>query len=175
MNIPFPDIQGFAGATGVGLLVLVGMYLLVIVFADNLPSVANAWIQRKEWGGLSFVPLVLVAYVIGLLAMALVGSTLGQDSTVVVTAPAGASVNEYVQLKQEAAILSGAVAAFALLAVAAVAQAFSWRGWAPTLIFSAILSAAVACGSYKMAYNKMSAASELAAKLSTQQPIKAAK
>lgn len=159
MTVPFPDVQGFAGATGVGLLVMTAIYLITIVFATNLPEIAKAWVQGREWGAFSFVPLVLVAYVVGLLAMAAVDWAVACAPIAVMQA--GPAANQYIQLEQEAAILSGGVVAFALFAVAALLHVTALPGWKPTLLAATLLCVIVAAGSFLLARNKHSAAEVL--------------
>ena len=68
----FQSIQGFAGASGVGVLCLAGLFLAASVFADNLPVVAKNLFASPNWSAVANLPLLVVAYVIGPLAMALV-------------------------------------------------------------------------------------------------------
>lgn len=75
----FQGIQGFAGASGVGILCLVGLFFIVSVFATNLPYLATLLISSANWAGIATVPVLVVAYVVGLLAIALVDSAYSGD------------------------------------------------------------------------------------------------
>ena len=68
----FQGIQGFAGASGVGILCLVGLFFIVSVFATNLPYLATLLTSSSNWAAIAAVPILVVAYVVGLLAIALV-------------------------------------------------------------------------------------------------------
>src|SRR4249919_2981465 len=68
----FQSIQGFAGAAGVGVLCLRGLFLIVSVFAENLPTIATIFLRNNNWTAIATLPILVVAYVIGLLAIALV-------------------------------------------------------------------------------------------------------
>jgi hypothetical protein len=72
MSTLFQSIQGFAGASGVGVLCLLGLFLIVSVFAENLPALATLLLGSNNWSAIATLPILVVAYVIGLLAIALV-------------------------------------------------------------------------------------------------------
>ncbi len=159
----FQSIQGFAGASGVGVLCLAGLFLAASVFADNLPVVAKNLYASPNWSAVANLPLLVVAYVIGLLAMALVdrGTRLTQSDISALSN--GAVAARYGQLEQEAEILSGSVVGFILLGVAALLNIRVFPGWTSTLLFTAALCGVIAGGAWKMSRMKHAAASALAA------------
>jgi hypothetical protein len=60
-------IQGFAGASGVGILCLSALFFGGSVFATNLPTLADFVASSKTWSGIVTVPILVVAYVVGCL------------------------------------------------------------------------------------------------------------
>jgi hypothetical protein len=100
----FQSIQGFAGASGVGILCLLGLFLIVSVFAENLPTAATLLLGSSNWNAVAAFPILVVAYVIGLLAIALVdrGNQLSASHLNALSAAPVAA--RYGQLEQEAEI-----------------------------------------------------------------------
>jgi len=150
----FQSIQGFAGASGVGVLCLLGLFLIVSVFAENLPVVARLLLGNNNWTAIATLPILVVAYVIGLLAIALVdrGNRLpASHISALSEAPVAA---RYGQLEQEAEILSGSVVGFVLLAVAALLNVVVFPGWARTLVFASALAGAIAVSAWRMSRSK---------------------
>ena len=120
----FQGIQGFAGASGVGILCLVGLFFIVSVFATNLPYLLSLLVSSSNWAAIAAVPVLVVAYVLGLLAIALVdrGSQTASLSQLV----EGPVAMRYGQLEQEAEILSGSVVGFLLLSIAAAVNTLAF-------------------------------------------------
>ena len=116
----FQSIQGFAGASGVGVLCLAGLFLAASVFANNLPVIAKDLLASPNWSAVANLPLLVVAYVIGLLAIAFVDGGTRLTSSGISALSNGAVAARYGQLEQEAEILSGSVVGFFLLGVAAL-------------------------------------------------------
>ena len=62
-------IQGFAGASGVGVMCLTALFFGASVFATSLPALADFVAVSRTWSGIVTIPLLVVAYVApGLLA-----------------------------------------------------------------------------------------------------------
>jgi hypothetical protein len=163
MSTLFQSIQGFAGASGVGVLCLLGLFLIVSVFAENLPAVATLLLGSNNWTAIATLPILVVAYVIGLLAIALVdrGNRLPASHIGALSeAPVAA---RYGQLEQEAEILSGSVVGFVLLSVAALLNAVVFPGWARTLVFASASAGAIAVSAWRMSRSKREKAAALVA------------
>ena len=159
----FQSIQGFAGASGVGVLCLLGLFLIVSVFADNLPAVTTLLLGSNNWTAIATLPILVVAYVIGLLAIALVdrGNRLpASHISALSEAPVAA---RYGQLEQEAEILSGSVVGFVLLSVAALLNTMVFPGWTRTLVFASASAAAIAVSAWRMSRTKREKAAALIA------------
>ena len=159
----FQSIQGFAGASGVGILCLVGLFLSVSVFAGNLPVVATRFLASPNWSGVATLPVLVVAYVIGLLAIAIVdrGTRLTNSGISALTHSVVAA--RYAQLEQEAEILSGSVIGFALLGVAAFLNTMAFPGWNRTLVFTGVFCGLIAGSAWRMSRAKHAAAAGLVA------------
>ena len=67
--VPWQSIQGFSGATAVGSLVFVAWALITNAFADNLFPVINVYSQSPTWAIVTAVPLLSLAYLLGLLSI----------------------------------------------------------------------------------------------------------
>src|SRR5687768_3670707 len=140
----FQNIQGFAGASGVGVVCLIGLFLTVSVFADNLPKVATLLLDSSSWSAVGTLPLLVVAYVIGLLAIAVVDRSTPLTSTGIAALGSGAVAARYGQLVQEAEILSGSVVGFVLLGGAALFNIMAFPGWTRTMVFTGALCTGIA-------------------------------
>jgi hypothetical protein len=157
----FQGIQGFAGASGVGVVCLIGLFLTLSVFADNLPRVATLLLVSSSWSAVATLPVLVVAYVIGLLAIALVDKSPPLTSSVIKALEPSAVAARYGQLVQEAEILSGSVVAFVLLGAAALLNTIAFPGWTRTLVFTGALCGAIAGSAWKMSRMKHAAAAVL--------------
>src|SRR5215212_9688930 len=100
----FQSIQGFAGAAGVGILCLVGLFLIVSGLAENLPTVATLLLSSSGWSAVATFPILVVAYVIGLVAIASVDSGRGLTASAVRALSATPLAARYAQVEQEAEI-----------------------------------------------------------------------
>ena len=159
-------IQGFAGASGVGVLCLTALFCGSSVFATNLPTVADIVASNATWSGIVTVPLLVVAYVVGLLAIAIVdrpvtpqGVELGRLD--------GIAAQRYSQLEQEAEILGGSVIGFVLLAAAAFLNVFAYPGWARTLAIGGVAFLITAAAAWRMGRDKHRMAALLASAVSS--------
>ena len=157
----FQGIQGFAGASGVGVLCLVGLFFIVSVFATNLPYLVTLLVSSSNWAGIATVPVLVVAYVVGLLAIALVDRGNQLTASALNALIEGPIALRYGQLEQEAEILSGSVVGFLLLSIAALANTLAFPGWTRTLVFAATLSGGIACSAWIMSRSKHRAAATL--------------
>jgi hypothetical protein len=163
----FQGIQGFAGASGVGILCLVAVFLIVSVFADNLPTIAKLLLASSSWSAVATLPVLVVAYVIGLLAIALVDKPNRLTGPGISLLSHGAVALRYGQLEQEAEILSGSVVGFVLLGVAALMNMMVFPGWSRTLAFTGVLCGVISVAAWKMSQVKHAAATTLVSAATT--------
>ena len=153
-------IQGFAGAAGVGVVCLAAFFWGSSVFATNLPLVANIVAASAAWSSVVTIPIVFVAYVVGLLAIAIVESVTAR-STVELAALQGLAAQRFSQLKQEAEILSGSVVGFLLLAAAGALNVRAYPGWTRTLLACSVISIAIAACAFVVSRRKHQLAEHL--------------
>ena len=98
------------------------------VFATNLPVVAELIVVSRTWSGIVTIPILVVAYVVGVLAIAVVeGAT--NEGTAELDALQGLAAQRFSQLEQEAEILSGSVIGFLLLGSAGFLNIRAYPGW----------------------------------------------
>jgi hypothetical protein len=57
-------IQGFAGASGVGVMCLTALFFGASVFATNLPALVDFIAVSTTWSGIVTIPILVVAYVV---------------------------------------------------------------------------------------------------------------
>ena len=67
--VPWQNIQGFSGATAVGSIVFVDWALITNAFANNLFPVINLYSQSPTWAIVTAVPVLSLAYLLGLLCI----------------------------------------------------------------------------------------------------------
>lgn len=169
--VPWQSIQGFSGATAVGSLVFVDWALITNAFADNLFPVINLYSQSPTWAIVTAVPVLSLAYLLGLLCIGAgeafmifckfvpassldEGQTACSDSSSFVAA-------RYQQLRQDAEILAGSALALGLLAVGASLHAWRIEGWRRLLISVAVCATLVAVGSFALSVRRQLSASRL--------------
>ena len=160
-------IQGFAGASGVGVMCLTALFFGASVFATNLPALADFVAAMTTWSGLVTIPILVVAYVVGVLAIAVVEGVTS-EAIVELDALEGLGAQRDSQLEQEAEILSGSVIGFLLLAAAAFLNAWAYPGWARTLMICGAASFVTAVGAWRVSRAKHQSAARLTAKSTSQ-------
>lgn len=154
-------IQGFAGASGIGVMCLTAIFFGVSVFATNLPALVDFVVVSTVWSGIVTVPILVVAYVVGLLAIAFVESATGAG-TPELEAVQGLAAQRFLQLEQEAEILSGSVVGFLLLAAAAFLNIWTYPGWTRTLVAGGAAFLLTAAGAWRISRHKHRSAAMLA-------------
>ena len=156
-------IQGFAGASGVGVMCLTAFFLGSSVFATNLPVVVNLVAVSKTWSGIVTIPILVVAYVVGVLAIAVVEGV-ASAGTVELDALQGVAAQRFSQLEQEAEILSGSVIGFLLLGAAGLLNIRAYPGWTKTLLICSAMCIAIAVCALIASRAKHQSAAKLAGK-----------
>lgn len=174
--VPWQSIQGFSGATAVGSLVLVAWVLITNAFAENLFPVINIYAQSSTWAIVTAVPLLSLAYLLGLLSIGAGESLMTlfkfvpadsfDEGQIGFSEPAGLVGSRYQQLCQDAEILAGSALALGLLAVGAVLHAWRIEGWRRFLISVAVCATLVAVGSFALSVRRRLWASRLARSVS---------
>jgi len=162
--VPWQSIQGFSGATAVGSLVFVAWALITNAFADNLFPVINVYSQSPTWAIVTAVPLLSLAYLLGLLSIGagealmilfkFVPANCLDERQMDSSEPTGFVCARYQQLRQDAEILAGSALALGLLAVGAVLHAWRIEGWRRFLISVAVCATVVAVGSFALSVRR---------------------
>ena len=169
--VPWQSIQGFSGATAVGSLVFVDWALITNAFADNLFPVINLYSQSPTWAIVTAVPVLSLAYLLGLLCIGageafmilckfVPASSLDEGQTAC-SDPSSFVAARYQQLRQDAEILAGSALALGLLAVGASLHAWGIEGWRRLLISVAVCATLVAVGSFALSVRRQLSASRL--------------
>jgi hypothetical protein len=139
MQFPWHGLQGFSGATAIGSIVLIGGIFLVNAFAENLLPAIQIFASTPTWALVTAIPLVALAYLIGLLSIGageaiLHGLRLTNRTTIIsdamkISTKNGLIVERYFLLIQEANILAGSSLSFACLSFSAAFSAWKIEGW----------------------------------------------
>jgi len=140
---------------------LTALFFGASVFATNLPALADFIAVSTTWSGMVTVPILVVAYVVGLLAIALVERFTVPGSSEL-DALQGLAAQRFSQLEQEAEVLSGSVIGFFLLATAAFLNVWAFPGWTRTLMIGGVVFLAMAVGAWRISRDKHQAAANLA-------------
>ena len=157
MEMPWQSLQGLSGATAIGALVFVDLALVANSFADNLFPVINVYSQTPTWAIVVAIPLISLAYLLGILSIGaseimLIGVHLLDKKALVEDIIAVSGRGEYAgarfqQIRQEAELLAGGTIAFALLALGAALSAWKIGGWQRFLTAVAVMAVLLAGGS----------------------------
>jgi hypothetical protein len=125
----------FAGATGVGALCILGVFLLLDGRSPTLFPAFEEYAKTATWGVVAAVPVLAIAYVTGLVLITAsclairssFGPSLLDEATDTarvshVSAKDSVLAQEYIKLKQERDVLGGAALAFLVLAIGALSE-----------------------------------------------------
>jgi len=141
MPIATDSIGTFAGATGVGALCLLGVFLLLDGRAPNLFPTFEEYAKTATWGVVAAIPVLAIAYVVGLVLLTASGFALrgafglsvrhqAADAARLSSLAAKESVlsQTYLQLRQEADVMGGAALALVVLGLGALSETSNLRG-----------------------------------------------
>ena len=157
MELPWQGLQGFSGATAIGALVFVDLALVANSFADNLFPVINVYSRTPTWAIVVAVPLVSLAYLLGVFSIGaselaltwvhLLDRNALVEDTIAATGGSDYAAARFQQIRQEAELLAGGAIAFALLALGAALSAWKIEGWRRFLTAVTIMAVLLAVGS----------------------------
>ena len=132
--MPLDPTGIFAGATGVGALCVLGVFLVLDGRAPELFPTLETYAKTATWGIVAAVPVLAVAYVVGLLAIAgtgaaveaLYGDVVGRGARDVLSMfaiPKDSLVaTAYLELRQRQELLGGSAIGVLLLALGAFSE-----------------------------------------------------
>ena len=162
------DVLGsFAGATGVGALCVLAMFLFFDGRASNLLPNVEAYAKTATWAIVAAVPVLAMSYIVGLLlisgAESAVARTFGPTADVeladlarVAKLPAkdSVAVQRFAQLRQDRAILAGSAVALLLLAFGALSEIRNLPELKTVIVCSALVAILVAAATFFAAAQK---------------------
>jgi len=145
------SIGTFAGATGVGALCLLGIFLLLDGRAPTLFPTFEQYASTATWGIVAAIPVLAIAYVVGLVLITAscvavrgsFGPTLldeAADTARVsyVSAKESVLAQEYLRIKQERDVLGGAALALVVLAAGALSETANLSHLRSVIILAAV-------------------------------------
>ena len=165
MSFPWQTIEGFAGASGVGALCFLGIFLFLDGRAPNLYPTVEFFAKTTTWSIVAAIPVLAIIYVIGLLAMnggELIVDRISKSQAVqeipdLVTIgehDKSAITQQYLKLRQEKEILSGSFIALILLTIGAFSEISNLPSLKAVIIIAAIGSFVIALGFLWLAISK---------------------
>jgi len=129
------SLGSFAGATGVGALCILGVFLFLDGRAPELFPTIEEYSKTATWGVVAAIPVLAIAYVIGLMLITAscfavrgaFGPSLRDEAADVarvslVAVKESVLAQEYSQLKQERDVLGGAALSLIVLAIGAISD-----------------------------------------------------
>jgi len=177
MTIPFQSIEAFAGATGVGALCLLAVFLMIDGRESGVFPTIEFYAKTATWGIVAAIPVLSISYVIGLLFIGFAdllmepvysaldvhsAEDLVKISKAIATQKSSALIETYLQLRQEQEILGGGGLAFILLAFGACSEVRNLSSLRKVIYFLATLTAIVGLSALGLSIMKMLKANELA-------------
>lgn len=170
---PWQSIQGFSGAAAVGSIVFVDWALITDAFADNLFPIINLYSQSPTWAIVTAVPVLSLAYLLGLLcigagevllvAFRLIPAGALEEGKLARFEPSSFVAARYQQLRQDAEVLAGSALALGLLTIGASLHAWRIDGWRRFLVSVAVCAIFIALGSLALSVRRHLSAARLAA------------
>ena len=149
MNLPWQNIEGFAGVAGVGALCFLGIFLLLDGQNSELFPTVEIFAKTATWSIVAAIPVISIVYLIGLLATST--STLAIDQ---ISSMQGYSltndlikISEYdkttitqifLQLKHDREILAGSFIGLILLGIGAISETSNLPHLRRVIIIAAI-------------------------------------
>lgn len=126
MSLPWGTLHGFAGATGIGAIIALGFYLILIKIRPNFHYSIDTYFKTAAWAIFVSISFLLLAYIIGLFAIQVSGcvskicfgrepSNTINDIMVIASTKNSFISSNYLVLKQKSDILNGCFVAFLVL------------------------------------------------------------
>jgi hypothetical protein len=150
MNIPWDSINGFAGATGIGAICVLGFFFIADGQDSNILHTLNTYAKTASWSILAAVPTVAISFLVGqfaILSAAFLCSffTSGNFSEVTSLISISKANNEflsqeYLRIKQEKDILCGSSFSFLILGVGAFFELRNLSSHKRVILISAFIS-----------------------------------
>lgn len=172
MTVPWPNVEGVAGLTGIGALCILAIFLLFDGRYPDLFPTVELLSKTATWGVVVAVPVLVLAYVIGLIVVNGASLLLDQFTvTAVISRSAdlltiahfdkGSVTEQYLRLYQEKELLAGSSLALLLLAFGAWSETRNLPQLRWAIILSGMASLVLAVLTLYLASSKGQAAHAL--------------
>lgn len=171
MSIPWDSINGFAGATGIGAICVLGFFFIADGKDANIFHTLNSYASTATWGILAAVPTIAISFLIGqfavflgtLLATLFNSNNFDQVNSILVISKAQNDflAQEYLHIKQERDILCGSAFSFLILGVGSFFEVRNLMSHRTVIIICAILSLVVGVVLFVLGTQKMHLVDEL--------------
>ena len=151
MAIPWNTIQGFAGTTGIGAILALGIYLILLRIFPSLRLNLDSYINTYTWGFLASIPTIAIFYIIGLQVVLLssFSSELifgapeidGLERIIIVSKTKNNLLTKHLfTLHQKVELLNGSTISFFILGVACFLNVKKSEDFKKVVVASGILS-----------------------------------
>jgi hypothetical protein len=173
--MPSESVAGIVGPAGVGALAMLSIFLFLDGRAPGLFPTVETYAKTATWGIVAAVPLLVIAYVIGLFMIS--GMEIGvgivfqqgfdRDAVDLaqiasLSAEKSAAIQTFVQLKQDRGVLAGSSFALLLLAAGASSEIRNLTNLKASIVVLAVGVAALAAATFYLAGKKGAQAHRLA-------------
>ena len=170
--VPWQNIEGFAGAAGIGALCFLGIFLFLDGRAPDLFPTVEDLAKTTTWSIVAVVPVLAISYIIGLVTINSASIVIDQiplsqalsqttDLLVISEHNNSAVTQEYTHLRREKDLLSGAFLSLVLLCIGALSEIRNLPSLRGVIVAGAIGVLILAFITLGLAFFKANAAHEL--------------
>lgn len=176
--MPNESLSTIAGPAGVGALCILGVFLVLDGRSPGIFPTVEEYVKTTTWGVIAAVPVLVIAYVLGLfvnsVAVLAVQGAFGVGAaaeTADIVAIAGVPIEKspavqyFLQLRQDRAVLAGSCMAFVVLTIGAISETSNLPHIKSSIIVVASCSLLLAGLLFWLAGVKTLESHELAAKI----------
>jgi hypothetical protein len=169
---PLDGLQDFAGATGVGAICLLGVFLVLDGWHSRLFPTVEFYAKTATWSIVAAVPILAITYVLGILLIGVADVICGLvpglnlptpiDLAAMGTAKEAPAVQGYLELVQQYEVLTGSGLALLVVAAGAWSERRNLYEIATVVTWTAVLTVFVAFGAFGVGLRRASQGRELA-------------
>jgi len=184
LKMPSESLSTVAGPAGVGSLCILGMFLALDGHAPAIFPTVEEYAKSATWGVIAAVPVLVIAYVLGLfvssVAVLAVQSVYGvgtaaetADIVAIASVPIEKSpaIQYFLQLRQDRAVLAGSCVAFIILSIGAVSETSNLPQVRSSIIVLAFFSLLLSGLLFWLAGMKTIESHELATRITKLSPV----
>jgi hypothetical protein len=150
MDIPWDSINGFAGATGIGAICVLGFFFIADGTDSNILHTLNSYASTASWGILAAIPTIAISFLVGQFAIQLGNYFAGfyytsnndAINTILIISKAQNDFlsQEYLNIQQAQDILCGSSFSFLILGIGAFFEIKNLKSHWKIVITCAIIS-----------------------------------